>query len=301
MFDYIIQNPPYQELVNGNNRMKTLYNLFIDKSLLITNKLISIHPSRWMAGGFGLDDFRNTMFKRNDIRIIKHWDDSQFVFGKVVEIKGGVQYFFIDKNYTGLIEYNGEKCNINEFDVFVEPKYRGLVNKFKSFNSLKEICKSKSFWMNFNDKELSETKNGDNLLCYVSQNKGLTKFLIKNLLNKNALNVLNKYKVFTPYAAGSTGNLGHFGNKLIGLPNDTCSNTYMTFLVNSKLEAESLVSYMNTTFCEFFLSLRKNTQNMKPDTMKWIPKIPFDREWTDELVFEYFELTKEERDLILNK
>lgn len=300
-FDYVIQNPPYQELVNGNNRMKTLYNVFIDKALLITNKLISIHPSRWMAGGFGLDDFRDTMFKRTDIKIIKHWDDSQFVFGKVVEIKGGVQYFFIDKSYNGLVEYNGEECNINEFDVFVEPKYRGLVNRFKSFNSLKEICKSKSFWMNFNDKELSDTKNDDNLLCYVSQNKGLIKYLNKDLLTKNALNVLGKYKVFTPYASGSTGNLGYFGNKIIGLPNETCSNTYMTFLVNNKIEAQSLVTYMNTSFCKFFLSLRKNTQNMKPDTSKWIPMVPFDREWTDELVFEYFGLTKEEQNLILKK
>jgi site-specific DNA-methyltransferase (adenine-specific) len=300
-FDYIIQNPPYQELIEGNKRMRTLYNVFIDKALTLTDKLICIHPSRWMAGGFGLDEFRNQMFQRNDIKVIKHWDNSQDVFGKVVEIKGGVQYFLIDKSYDGLCNYNGVDCKLNSFDIFVEPKFHSIVSKFDSKPSLKDICKSKSFWMNFNDKELSEQKNDVNTICYVSQNKGLIKYIDINLIPKNSKRLLDKFKVFTPYATGSTGNLGYFGNKIIGLPGETCSNTYMTFFVASKEEAESLVSYMETKFAEFFLSLRKNTQNMKPDTMKWIPMVPFDREWSDEMLFEYFELTEEEKELILNK
>ena len=28
--------------------------------------------------------------------------------------------------------------------------------------------------------------------------------------------------------------------------------------------------------------------------------VPFDREWTDELLFEYFGLTEEERNIVLN-
>lgn len=300
-WSYVIQNPPYQELIEGSNRMKTLYNVFIDKALTLTDKLISIHPSRWMAGGFGLDEFRNSMFKRNDIKIIKHWDNSQEVFGKVVEIKGGVQYLFIDKSYSGLTNYNSVDCILNKFDIFVEPKFHSIVSKFDGRPSLKDICKSKSFWMNFNDKELDFYKTENNTICYVSQNKGLIKYLNKDLIPKNSEKFLNKYKVFTPYATGSTGNLGYFGNKIIGLPEETCSNTYMTFFINSKKESESLISYMDTKFAKFFLSLRKNTQNMKPDTMKWIPMVPFDKEWNDEMLFDYFGLTEEEKKLILNK
>jgi hypothetical protein len=114
-------------------------------------------------------------------------------------------------------------------------------------------------------------------------------------------NLIDKFKVFTPYAAGSSNNLGNFGNKIIGYPNEVCSNTYMTFLTNSENESKSLISYMNTKFCNFFLSLRKNTQNMKPDTFKWIPLVELDRQWTDELLFDYFNLTDEEKKLILEK
>ena len=39
---------------------------------------------------------------------------------------------------------------------------------------------------------------------------------------------------------------------------------------------------------------------MKPDTCKWIPLVPFDREWTDDQLFDYFNLTEEERNIVLN-
>ena len=300
-FDVIAMNSPYQTPIDGNNRMKTLYNLFIGKSLELSEKVLSIHPSRWMAGGFGLDDFRDGMFKRTDIKLIQHFDDARAIFGNNVEIKGGVQYLLIDKAYKGEVSCNGVKCNLTNYDIFVEPKFYTLIEKISKEKSLSTICKSKSYWMNFNDNTLDLQKEDNNLLCYVSQNKGLKKYIPTNKIPKNSMINIDKYKVFTPYATGSTGNLGYFGNKIIGLPQETCSNTYMTFFVNSKEEAESLVSYMSTEFCQFLLSLRKNTQNMKPDTMKWIPLVPFDRAWSDEMLFDYFKLSQKEINLIFDK
>ena len=104
------------------------------------------------------------------------------------------------------------------------------------------------------------------------------------------------FKVFTPSANGTSPK---FGNKIIGYPNEVASKSYMVFLVDSENEGKSLITYMNTKFCNFFLSLRKKTQNMKPDTCKWIPMVPFDREWTDEQLFDYFNLTEEERNLVM--
>ena len=56
---------------------------------------------------------------------------------------------------------------------------------------------------------------------------------------------------------------------------------------------------MKTKLANKLLSLRKISQDIKPDTLKWIPLVPFDREWTDEKLFEYFNLTEEEKELIL--
>ena len=57
--------------------------------------------------------------------------------------------------------------------------------------------------------------------------------------------------------------------------------------------------YLNTKFVNKLLSIRKISQHIKPDTCKWIPIVPFDREWTDEELFKYFDLTEEEQKLIL--
>ena len=299
-FSLVISNPPYQSEITGNNRSKPIYNLFTEKAIELAKMVLFITPSRWLAGGFGLENFRKMMFSRNDIRVIKHFDDATKIFGKSVEIKGGVSYFLIDIDYSGKTMFNEQECILGDYDIWVDQKYIKLIELSKN-NSLSKITKSKSFWMNFNDNTLSKSKNENNILCYVSKNKGLKSYIPIDSLTKSSKDYIDYFKVFTPYAAGSTGDLGKFGNKIIGYPNEVASNTYMTFLVNSEEEARSLLSYMNTKFCNFFLSLRKNTQNMKPDTCKWIPMVPFDREWTDEMLFEYFNLSEEEQKLILEK
>jgi len=134
------------------------------------------------------------------------------------------------------------------------------------------------------------------MLCYVSKQKGFEKYIDKYLIKSS--DMINKYKVITARAAGK-GNDG-FGNKFISSPNEVWCESYISLTTNSEEEAKSLLSYMDTKFCNYLLSLRKNTQDIKPDTCKWIPLVPFDREWTDEQLFEYFDLTLEERNLILN-
>ena len=61
----------------------------------------------------------------------------------------------------------------------------------------------------------------------------------------------------------------------------------------------SLLSYLKTNFANYLLGIRKVSQTVKGDTCKWIPMVPFDREWTDEKLFEHFKLTEEEKKLIL--
>jgi hypothetical protein len=70
--DLIIQNPPYQKSVEGNNIDKPIWHLFVDKSLNILNengKMIMVHPSGWRM----IKTFLNTkseLLKRN-IKFLK--------------------------------------------------------------------------------------------------------------------------------------------------------------------------------------------------------------------------------------
>jgi site-specific DNA-methyltransferase (adenine-specific) len=300
-FDVVVGNPPYQSEIFGNKRSKPLYNLFVEDAVKLSKMVLFITPSRWLAGGFGLDPFRKMMFNRIDIKIIKHFSNASELFGNGVEIKGGVSYFLIDKNYIGDVNFDGIYTNFKNYDILVNPKYHNIINKFIDKDSLSSICRSKSFWMNFNDNRLDNAKSFYNKICYVSKNKGMIKYIKFSDITNSSKKYISLYKIFTPYAAGKTGDLGRFGSKIIGYPGEVCSNTYMTLLLNSEEEAKSLLSYMDTKFCNFLLSLRKNTQNMKPDTLKWIPLVPFDREWTDDKLFEYFNLSEDEINLILEK
>lgn len=291
-FDIVIGNPPYQESIIGNKRYKPLYNLFVDKILPITKKSVLIIPSRWMYGGFGLDSFRNKMFNSRNIVLINHTDDANIYFTNNVEIKGGVSYYLFDNDYNDLPIYNGVKTNLGEYDLYVEEQYRSLLKKLISDNNLSNISKSQSFYgFPGNESLFDRYKKNNDIKVYVSKAKGFEMWVDKSLICDSKL---DGYKVFTPGASGSKNDLGRFGNKILGKPNEVASKSYMVLLVNSESEGNSLISYMNTKFCNFFLSLRKTTQNMKPDTLRWVPLVPFDREWTDEQLYEYFKLAEEE-------
>jgi hypothetical protein len=125
-FHVCVGNPPYQEMDGGAKASaRPIYNLFTEKSIKFCEKTIFITPSRWFAGGKGLDSFRNMMMNSNKISLINHFDDASKIFGNSVEIKGGVSYFLYDNSYIGNCKLNGNNIILNKFDV--------VVSKFESF------------------------------------------------------------------------------------------------------------------------------------------------------------------------
>jgi len=150
--------------------------------------------------------------------------------------------------------------------------------------------------INSNDSRLSDNKiNEDYIKCYVSKQKGFEKWIDKKSLKSNIINQ-NGFKVITARANGKGEN--GFGNKFIGYPNEVATQSYIIFLTNSEKESENLIHYMNTKFVNKLLSLRKISQDIKPDICKWIPLMDFTKKLNDEDLYEYFNLTQEEIDLI---
>jgi site-specific DNA-methyltransferase (adenine-specific) len=298
-FDIVMGNPPYQEMDGGAKASaRPIYNLFTEKSIKLSDKITFITPSRWFGGGKGLDSYRRYMMDCKRIKSINHFDDASVIFGKSVEIKGGVSYFLFDNKYSGNCLFNLTEVDLSHLDVIVSnTKSIKLLSKFLNTNSLKSICHPRSYFgIDISDKRLSDVKlNDDYKICYVSKLKGYKKWIDSTKVCKPSLN----YRVVTPRAATKGGE--GFGNIFISIPGEYLSDSYISFYTKTLEESNSLLSYLNTKFANHLLSLRKVSQTVKGDTCKWIPMVPLDREWTDEKLFEYFNLSEDEIKLILEK
>jgi len=295
-FDIVIGNPPYnEELTTKKGSAPALYNKFVEYYIEKCDLLCFVIPSRWFSGGKGLDSFRKNMLDRTDIVYIKHFDDASKIFGNLVEIKGGVNYFLKDTNHNGDCNFNGSITKLNNYDVFVDGKYHTLIDKLVKFNSIDNRFIGQSYsGVNSNDKRLKDTETQTTLKCYVSKQKGFEKYIEKNEINKDR--DFNKWKVIT--TRSSFGASSGFGNMFIGKPTEICNQSYVLFEVVNEEEAKSLVSYMRCRLPNFMLSLRKASQDISESTCKWIPLPPLNKEWTDEEVYKHFKLSEDDIQLI---
>ena len=296
-FDIIIGNPPYH-IMDGGARAsaKPIYNLFVEKAITMCDILLYITPSKWFAGGKGLDKYRKFMLNCGKIQFIQHFENDGSIF-KNVDLPGGVSYFLYDNNYNGKCCFNGVEMDLSAADILTSPNNYPLIEKFSKYPNLSSICNGRgdnTFGIETNDIRLSDEKlNDDYVKCYVSQAKGFEKWIDKTKIKQHK--DINSWKVITPEANGEKPN---FGNKFVGKTDEVCSGSYIWFLVSSEDEAKSLVSYIACKLPNYMLSLRKISQHIKPDTCKWIPLVPLDRIWDDKQLFEYFKFSEEEKELI---
>jgi len=293
-FDIVIGNPPYNEEFKGKNGYApALYNKFTEYYIEKTSILCYIMPSRWFSGGRGLDGFRKMMLSRKDIVYIKHFDDASKIFGNSVSIEGGVNYFLKDVHYSGSCCYNNTMINLNDCDILIESKYLSLINKINLFQKLIINYRSKGYYeIPLTDKRLHNDNEPNDIKCYVSQQKGLNKYIKRENIKHNKLGC---WQLITPSANGGKG---CFGNLIIGYPDEVYSETYISFAFDTEQEVNSLLSYMRCRLPNMLLSLRKISQNISSDTCKWIPLPPLNKEWIDDEVYKHFNLSEDDIKLI---
>ena len=287
-YDIIVGNPPYNEARIKETSDQPLYSKFIVKSIEMTDKLLFVVPSRWFSGGKGLDEFRKSMLLRKDIVSINHIPNSRTIWPEV-DIKGGVNYFYLDKLHDGLTEFSNDMNNkqmvqLDKYDILVpDTKAYPLINKVAKYPCLSDLYLSTGhFGITTNFEHFTNSNSVNSVKCYVSAKKGEQKFVLK----KYVKNAYDFWKVFTPQGSGKGGD--GFGNIIIGSPREIASQTYFGFKVGSEVEAKSLKSYLETDFANYMLSLRKIDQHISEATLKWVPLPPLDREWTDAKVAKYY-------------
>ncbi len=98
-FDVIIGNPPYQMTGGGGGTNDSpIYHLFVRQAMRLEPRFLSmVIPSRWMAGGRGLGEFRAEFLSDRRVRTLVDYENAKDVF-PTVGIGGGTCYFLWDRD-----------------------------------------------------------------------------------------------------------------------------------------------------------------------------------------------------------
>lgn len=311
-FDVIIGNPPYHmSTVGGENgaQAKPLYHLFCEKARKLNPRyLIMIIPSRWFAGGWGLDDFRNSMMDDPHLREIHDFPNASDCFPGV-EIKGGVCYFLRDSNYNEnplFVTHEGTQIKsqayraLREGQCDVVIRYNEaipILHKItsageKTFDELVSTKKPFGFTTNYHGREKNFTGS-----VKIYANRRIEYAKLEDVSRRR--DEVNQYKVIVPKAVGSGDGKTDIIKPILCRPGECCTETYLLIgpFENEQI-CENVIGYIGTRFFHFLITLQKNTQDCMKKVYSFVPVQDFTEKWTDEKLYEKYKLTAEEIDYI---
>ena len=319
-FDVIIGNPPYQMTGGGGGTNDSpIYDLFVRQAMQLEPRFLSmVIPSRWMAGGRGLGEFRAEFLGDRRVRTLVDYENAKDVF-PTVGIGGGICYFLWDREHPGLCEcvYHRNDATIgpyprtlDEFDVFVRDKrsvdilHKVLVTKERPFEELVSGDTPFGLATNFSGYKRDVALKNGQVRLYA--NVGTTRVrgaMARATIKKNS-HLIDVWKLFLPKTGSGrererSGVDLVLGPPLLGEPGSVCTQTYLVAgPLSSKVDAKSVELYLRTRFARFLVSLRKPSQDVFRSMYRWVPVQSWDRTWTDADLYKKYGITRDEQAFI---
>lgn len=335
-FNVIVGNPPYQQKDEGTNKNSAspIYDQFVSLAKNLNTDIISmIMPTRWYAGGKGLNTFRDNMLNDKNISELHDFLVPDLIFPNI-NLRGGICYLLWDKNHdnskdlTKVYTYNEDlnptinlrSLKTDDSDILIRHgiaveilKKVKLNQEFESFEDYISTRKPFGLEANIvkNPNIFKSSKDGieNPVYCYGKGQK--IGYLELNDISKNK-EWINKIKVFTPRANNIGTELNDDNlNTFIGKPNTICTESYIVVGIGLKLDESSashLCKYFKTKFARFQHSIGKAGQDATSKTYKFIPVQDFtsksDINWTksieeiDQQLYKKYKLSNEEIEFI---
>lgn len=333
-FNVIVGNPPYQQSDGGAQASaKPIYNLFVDLAKQLSpSNIAMIMPTRWFAGGRGLNEFRDQMLNDTHISELHDFLKPELIFQNI-NLRGGICYFLWDKAYdntkelTKVFTYrddlipkmNNRSLKTEDSDILIRHSIGiEMINKinshkdFESFESHISSLRPFGFRGYFTkDDKFRESKNGltNPVICYGKGKQ--VGYIERDEISKNT-EWIDRFKVYTPRANNIGTELNDDNlNSFVGVPNTICTESYLVIGVDLELNqssATNLCKYLTTKFARFQHSLGKASQDATSKTFRFVPTQNFtdnsDIDWSkstveiDNQLYTKYKLTKEEIEFI---
>lgn len=317
-FDFVIGNPPYQEDDGGNGKSaKPVYNQFVEAAKKIEPEVLSlIIPSRWFAGGKGLNNFRNEMLNDECMCRIVDFENYRDVFPDLGGLAGGVCFFIRNRLHKGLCKVTNATSvsettverKLNEYNIFIRNNLAvGIVEHVQKIHQ--------GFFL---DSVVSSRKPFGLPTNYEPQKEGIPCWFIQKIGKKYAgtqdvddsNGFLNKWKLLAPKApiAGQTDfskpvKIYYESNTLIAAPGECCTESYIVLgAFETEKETKNYKSYIFTKTVRYLLLQTVVSQDITKKNFCFVPSLTkYDCEYTDEILCKKWKLSEEQWNLIDSK
>ena len=313
-FDVIVGNPPYQVGTEGfGATASTIYHHFVKAAIdLDPRYVLMITPSRWFAGGKGLDDFRAQMIQDRRLRQLVD-NPKLFDCFPGVEIKGGVSYFLWERDYSGDCEFSTRVDGVirstmlrdlrdGDGVLVRDNRAMGIIKKAASRQdpTADAICSvRKPFGLNiYSNYPGSAPEPFDGAIPLIYSNR--VGYSRTDQIERNHA-WIDAWKVLIPKAGDGHGRDVSYviGEPIALAPGSACTQTYLIAgMFDSPEETRNYALYLTTKFARFLILQRKITQDLTPDRLSFVPVPDMSKLWTDAALYAHYGLNDQEVEYI---